>query len=377
MSEKNKNPEVRFKGFTDDWEESEFTSVVTRVSSISEKVGLPRVEYEDIISGRGELNKNIYKKESSKIGIEFNNGDVLFGKLRPYLKNWLLSSFNGIAVGDFWVLRANESESKFIYYLIQTSAYETAANQSSGTKMPRSDWNLVSKTEFNIPTNRKEQSKLGKFFKHLDHLITLNQRKYDKLVTIKKAMLEKMFPKNGADVPEIRFKGFTEAWELRKLVDVSKITTGCSNREDSCLDGEFTFFDRSEDIRTSNIFLFDCEAIIVAGEGSDFEPKYFMGKFDLHQRTYAIMNFDSTDGKFLYYYIFLFRKYFFDQAVGSTVKSLRLPMFQKMPIELPSKPEQSKIGNYFKNLDTLITLKKRELEKMKNIKKACLEKMFV
>src|SRR5690606_16448250 len=103
------------------------------------------------------------------------------------------------------------------------------------------------------------------------------------------------------------------------------------------------FFDRSQEIRKSNRYLFDTEAIIVAGEGSDFIPKYYVGKFDLHQRTYAIMDFEKMIGKYLFYYIYNFRQYFLSQAVGSTVKSLRLPMFEKFKIQIPTIEEQTKI----------------------------------
>lgn len=186
-------PEVRFPGFTDPWERRRFSSLVTRVSSMSDNEGLPRVEYEDIISGRGELNKDIYQKKSTKTGIEFHNGDVLFGKLRPYLQNWLLANFNGIAVGDFWVLRANETDSEFIYYLIQTPTYEAAANQSTGSKMPRSDWSVVSKVDFYIPASSEEQIQIGTFFKQLDNLITLHQCKLEHLQQQKKSLLQQMF----------------------------------------------------------------------------------------------------------------------------------------------------------------------------------------
>jgi type I restriction enzyme S subunit len=124
---------------------------------------------------------------------------------------------------------------------------------------------------------------------------------------------------------------------------VSNITTGGSNREDSTKnDGEYTFFDRSEDVRTSARYLFDDEAIIIAGEGQKFTPKYYKGKFDLHQRTYAILELQII-GKFLYYYIDKYKDYFLQNAVGSTVKSLRLPMFQQMPVLLPILTEQQKI----------------------------------
>jgi type I restriction enzyme S subunit len=137
---------------------------------------LPRVEYEDIISGQGQLNKDIYKKKSRKNGIHFEPGDVLFGKLRPYLQNWLLPDFTGIAVGDWWVLRPQDTSGEFIYTLIQSPKYQMVSNLSTGTKMPRSDWSVVSKTVFTVPSDVNEQAQIGATFKHLDHLITLHQR---------------------------------------------------------------------------------------------------------------------------------------------------------------------------------------------------------
>ena len=186
-------PEIRFAGFTDAWEQREFGEIVVRSSEMSSDCLLPRVEYEDIISGIGLLNKDITKKPSNKTGLIFYEGDVLYGKLRPYLKNWLIPSFQGIAVGDFWVLRPQNTDSSFVYRLIQTQQFDEVANQSVGTKMPRADWKLVSKACFYVPTTMHEQEQLGAFFRHLDHLITLHQRELERLQNIKKACLEKMF----------------------------------------------------------------------------------------------------------------------------------------------------------------------------------------
>ena len=169
-------PEMRLPGFTDTWEQRKFEDIAVRSSSISSESGLPRVEYEDIISGTGRLNKDIFAKESDKTGIVFHKGDVLYGKLRPYLQNWLLPSFNGLAVGDFWVLQPQNADSSFLYRLIQSRQFDEVANQSTGTKMPRSDWKLVSKTEFFIPSAIGEQAAIGAYFEQLDNLITLHQR---------------------------------------------------------------------------------------------------------------------------------------------------------------------------------------------------------
>ncbi|WP_437137161.1 hypothetical protein [Bacillus safensis] len=196
MSDKiTKSPQIRFAGFTDAWEQRTFSELVNRVSKSSEVDELPRVEYEDIVSGQGELNKDIFAKESDKKGIEFEFGDTLFGKLRPYLQNWLLADFKGIAVGDWWVLRPNEMDSKFIYSLIQSSKYQIVANLSTGSKMPRSDWNVVSQTEFSVPTDKGEQAKIGQLFNQLNHLLTLHQRELGLLKDTKKVYFKKCFRK--------------------------------------------------------------------------------------------------------------------------------------------------------------------------------------
>ena len=186
-------PEIRFKGFTDPWEQRKFEEIAVRSSVICSDDTLPRVEYEDIVSGTGRLNKDIYAKQSIKSGIAFHQGDVLYGKLRPYLQNWLLPTFDGLAVGDFWVLQPQNADSSFLYRLIQSRQFDEVANQSTGTKMPRADWKLVSKTVFSIPSNISEQAAIGTYFTALDSLITLHQRELDKLQNIKKSLLEKMF----------------------------------------------------------------------------------------------------------------------------------------------------------------------------------------
>ena len=164
--------------FKSAWEQRKLSDLVERGSTFGAEKELPRVEYEDIISGTGKLNKDIYTKVSNKAGLKFRAGDVLYGKLRPYLKNWLLPSFSGLAVGDFWVLQPQNIDSRFLYSLIQSDRFDEVANQSTGTKMPRADWNLVSKTEFAIPSSMKEQGQIGQFLLDLDNLITLHQREH-------------------------------------------------------------------------------------------------------------------------------------------------------------------------------------------------------
>ena len=135
------------------------------------------MEYEDVVSEAGILNNDIRSKKVVKAGILFDDTHVLYGKLRPYLHNWLCPNFSGVAVGDWWVLKPCYVAREFIYRIIQTKRFDNATNQSSGSKMPRADWNLVSNTEFMISSDSSEQEKIGLYFKKLDHLITLHQSK--------------------------------------------------------------------------------------------------------------------------------------------------------------------------------------------------------
>lgn len=188
-------PEIRFEGFTEPWEQRKFSGIAVRESSVCKSTSdIPSVEYEDVIAEEGRLNKDIRSKETVKSGITFDGSQVLYGKLRPYLHNWLNPDFKGIAVGDWWVLKPINMDKSFLYLLIQTQKFDNIANQSSGSKMPRADWNLISNSEFMVPFSKEEQGKIGGYFDSLDHLITLHQRKYEKLLECKKAFLTKMFP---------------------------------------------------------------------------------------------------------------------------------------------------------------------------------------
>lgn len=170
-------PEIRLKGFEGEWKEKEFSKLVKRVTQSSDSDSLPKVEFEDIVSGQGQLNKDISRKFDNRKGIHFKPGYTLYGKLRPYLNNWLLPKFEGVALGDFWVFDPNGNDSNFIYYLVQSNRYQKVANDTSGTKMPRSDWKSVSTTVFAIPQTIAEQQAIGAYFSNLDNLIATHQEK--------------------------------------------------------------------------------------------------------------------------------------------------------------------------------------------------------
>ncbi|MGZ1195051.1 restriction endonuclease subunit S [Lactobacillus delbrueckii subsp. bulgaricus] len=194
FADKSGYPPVRFEGFSDKWEQVKYGEIFQRRSKMGVSTPtLPSVEYDDINPGMGTLNKEPKSKGISKRGIYFNPGDVLFGKLRPYLKNWLFACFEGVAVGDFWVLTSSKIDHGFTYSLIQTPGFQYIANLSSGSKMPRSDWGLVSNARTFIPINHLEQERISSVLFGLDHAITLYEHKLEILNKIKSFLLQNMF----------------------------------------------------------------------------------------------------------------------------------------------------------------------------------------
>ncbi len=181
MTKELSSPRLRFK--KDDgsdfpaWEQCKFGELVKRISgSALSSPENPGVEYDDINSGEGTLNKDVRLKVGTKKGQPFEPADLLYGKLRPYLKNILLPDFSGVAIGDFWVLRPAKYSSKFLFNLIQTPRFEEKANCSAGSKMPRADWKLVSNSIFAVPKDPREAERIGELFLSLNSTITLHQR---------------------------------------------------------------------------------------------------------------------------------------------------------------------------------------------------------
>ena len=266
------------------------------------------------------------------------------------------------------IIFTNDQEPYFHFNFL-LSQYETIRSMSNSAGQSNLNGSLVKTIKVPVPP-LAEQKKIAKILSAWDKAIAITEQLIANSQRQKKALMQQLLTSKE------RFPEFNEDWKEVYLGDIAKITTGSSNRQDSQLSGKYTFFDRSEDIRSSDRYLFDGEAVIVPGEGQDFVPKYFWGKFDLHQRTYAIMNFPTCDGKYLFYAIHYFRAHFLSQAVGSTVKSLRLPMFQKMKLHLPTLAEQKKIASVLSNADQEIELLQQKLSYLKQEKKALMQQLL-
>ncbi|MBT9717868.1 restriction endonuclease subunit S [Enterococcus durans] len=396
-SVKKKVPELRFKGFTDEWEERKLSDIVSRISKSSNNSELPRVEFEDIVSGEGRLNKDVSHKFDDRKGILFSSQNILYGKLRPYLKNWLLADFKGIALGDFWVFKSINSDPKFVYSLIQSNHYQKVANDTSGTKMPRSDWKKVSSTEFQIPSSLEEQKKIGSFFKQLDNTIALHQRKLDLLKEQKKGFLQKMFPKNGEKVPELRFAGFADDWEERNLGDVTTWTKGQGlTKEDlneerdgseavhyadlykfSPVMHNVIHWTNSDDGRIipDNSLLFPASDVTPVGlarastlrlSGVKAGGDVIIGQLD-----------ESINSSFMSYQINANSKKILPLITGTTVKHVQAKSLATVSVSITNMAEQTAIAGILERIDNLIALHQRKLDLLKEQKKGFLQKMFV
>lgn len=394
-------PKIRFKGFTDAWEQRKLGEMVERVSTTgTSSKELPSVEYEDVVSEQGLLNKNIYQKETIKTGVRFSSEDVLYGKLRPYLHNWLNPDFQGVAVGDWWVLKPINLAKNFLYMLIQSPQFDDMANQSSGTKMPRADWKLMSNTEFCVPTDLEEQQEIGIYFRHLDHIITLHQRKCDETKELKKYMLQKMFPQNGKKNPEIRFTGFTDDWEQRKLGELSSSFEYGLNAAAKEYDGKNKYIRITDIDDSSHEFLTD--EVTSPDTDLSIADNYRLSDGDiLFARTGASVGktyiYKDSDG-LVYYAGFLIRarikreynpefvfqntltadykKYIAVTSQRSGQPGVNAQEYSEYKIMIPSKAEQDKISTYLRGLDHLITLHQRKCDELKEVKKFMLQNMF-
>lgn len=185
-------------------------------------------------------------------------------------------------------------------------------------------------------------------------------------------------PKKKKLIPELRFPEFENdgEWKRKTLGEICDISNGKANAQDHIEEGQYPLFDRSEVIKASNEYIFDTEAVIIPGEGMRFIPKYYVGKFNLHQRAYAFKNF-SVDGQLVYYSMLHNNALLSQKAVQSTVLSLRLPILQNFPIQVPEdKKEQQKIASCLSSLDEIIEAHSKKLELLKAHKKGLMQNLF-
>ena len=264
----------------------------------------------------------------------------------------------------------------WIYYLMNTINFTSYKKGSGIPHIYYSDF----KNELIPLPSLEEQQRIANCLSSLDELIEVQEEKLKLLKEHKKGLMQQLFPQandnrditRGGNLPKLRFPEFINdgAWE------VCNITNGKSNAQDHIEGGKYPLFDRSEVIKTSNEYIFDTEAVIIPGEGMKFIPKYYEGKFNLHQRAYALKGF-SIHGKFIYYSMLNNNVLLSRKAVQSTVLSLRLPILQNFPVQVPKqKKEQQKIADCLSSLDETIEAQDQKIELLKQHKKGLMQGLF-
>jgi type I restriction enzyme S subunit len=268
--------------------------------------------------------------------------------------------------------------SKFLGYYLNSSAYrQQLLPLMQGVKVLSISKSALQETNLVIPKDNQEQQKIGSFFSNIDSLISLEQKKYDKLTQVKKSMLEKMFPKEGATVPEIRFAGFTGSWERKKLGKISNIVTGTLDANAAQKDGLYSFFTCGKEVLKTNSYAFEGNAILINGNGDLGFTRKFSGKFNAYQRTYVLQNF-AVDFEYVEHCIHRYLpNRIVNESFGGAMPYIKLNTLSDLLLPIPSEKEMKCISLYLNDIDSLISLQQRKLEKLKNIKKSLLEKMFV
>mgnify|MGYP001863786747 CR=1 FL=1 len=375
-------PALRFKGFNNDWAQHKLGDIAQRKNKTSDCSKLPNVSYEDISPNIGTLNKSVNKLSTGKKGILFKKDDVLFGKLRPYLNNYLFADFTGIAIGDFWVLNHKEAP-QFLFYLIQSPKFRYISNISSGSKMPRSDWNLVSNYKFNVPAVF-EQTNIGKTLKLIDTLITLQQRKLQQLKLLKKAMLQDLF--TDKNVPKLRFNGFDANWIQCKLGKETLLTMGQSPSGSTYSDQPSTYIlvQGNADLKNGWVKprIWTTQITKLAKKGdiiitvrapagkvgrTNFDVVLGRGVASIHGNDFIFYLLSKMD----------MNKYWKKYAAGSTFESINSDDIKNTRVHVPNLSEQNRIANLFLRLDDLIRFQQNKLNNLQKTKQFLLQNMFI
>ena len=406
MQDNEKKPALRFKGFTDPWEQRKLEEYL-EVSSQKNFEGI--YTKEDVLSVSGDFGivNQIEFQGRSFAGASVANygvvetGDIVYTKSplksNPYGIIKANKGKNGIVSTLYAVYKPKQSVNpEFVQIYFEQDArmnnyMHPLVNKGAKNDMKVSAENAL-KGQIVFP-DIKEQRTISEFFRNLETLITLHQRKYEKLVNIKKSMLNKMFPPNGASVPEIRFKGFTDPWEQRKL---KKLYFQLTERNTDLLPYQKTLSVATMSFKTDGNGAADTSLANykrlrtgdIAFEGHT-SKEFRYGRFVLNDvgdgimspRFSALRPLHEMPINFWKYYIHyepIMRKVLVNSTkAGTMMNELVINDFLQGSILVPSMAEQQAIGRFFKQLDTLITLHQRKLEKLQNIKKSCLEKMFV
>lgn len=410
-SVKKKVPELRFKGFTDEWEERKLKDIAqfnpkTVLPDEFEYVDLESVVGTEMISHRTE-SKDQAPSRAQRLA---QKGDVFYQTVRPYqMNNYLydLPYDNYVFSTGYAQMRPN-IDSYFLLNSVQNKQFvQHVLDRSTGTSYPAINSSDLSNIEIHVPSKLSEQQKIGAFFQSIDDTIALHQRKLDLLKEQKKGYLQKMFPKNGEKVPELRFAGFADDWEERKFEDLLDSKDGVRRgpfgsalkKEFFVENSEYVVYEQQNAIYDNyhtrykitkekfdelSKFKLNPGDFIMSGAGTIGRISRVPDGVKLGVFNQALIRFrinpEITDSE---YFIQFVRADFMQKNLtganpGSAITNL-VPMSEvkKWEIKAPHLEEQEKIGSFFAQLDNTIALHQRKLDLLKEQKKGFLQKMFV
>lgn len=388
-------PDIRFKGYTDEWEQRKLGDSC----KLNGRIGFRGYTEKDIISKEagGVLTFSPTNIVDNKLTIECNNtyitrekydespeikisnGDILFVKTGSTLgKSALVTGLKEDASinPQIVVMRVEKDTENFMSNVLITDRVmkQVAAVKIGGAVPTMTETELKNFTYF-APAEKEEKKKIGDYFRTLDHLITLHQRKCDEVKSLKKYMLQKMFPQNEQKVLEIRFEGFTEAWEQRKVVEVAPLQRGFDLPSASMKPGKYPV------VMSNGIGGYHFEykvkgpGVVTGRSGTIGKLHYIEDDYWPHNTTLWVTEFKGNNQKFIYY---LYQGLGLNRfGTGSGVPTLNRNDIHDVIVSVPPKNEQEKISSYLTTLDHLITLHQQKCEELKKIKKFMLQKMFV
>jgi type I restriction enzyme S subunit len=394
-------PAIRFVGFAEPWEQRQLGEVaqfnpVSDLPSEFEYVDLESVVGTEMIGHRHETRESAPSRAQRLA----RAGDIFYQAVRPYQKNNYLyeKPDEGYVFSTGYVQMRPHVNGSFLFSTLQRDSFvDEVLNHCTGTSYPAINSNDLANIVVSIPSDEREQALIGNAIRTLDNLITLHQRKHDQLATLKKSLLEKMFPMPGSDVPELRFAGFAEPWEQRKLGDIAEIIGGGTpdTSNPDYWDGDIDWYSPAEiggqvyadgSIRkiTKAGYSNSSAKMLPANKTILFTSRAGIGTTAILRRSactnqgfQSLVVEDGTSVYFLYSLSGRIKKYAEVKAAGSTFLEISGKQLADMDLLLPSLAEQCEIGALFQCLDNLITLHQRKHDQLATLKKSLLEKMFV
>lgn len=395
-------PGLRFSGYNDVWEQRELGECFDERTERSADGELIAVTINSGVVKASELNRHDNSSEDKSNYKVVRVNDIAYNSMRMWQGASGYSQYDGILSPAYTVAvpRENINPVFFSYMFKKTDMIHEFQINSQG--LTSDTWNLkfpaFSTISANVPKSEEQQA-IGNYFTNLDHLITLHQNEYDKLLIMKKTMLEKMFPKNGSEVPEVRFSEFDGAWGYRKLGTISdkvteknvymEYTETLTNSAEYGIISQRDFFDHdiAKQDKINGYYVVRPEDFVYNPRISTTAPvgpigRNKLGRCGVISPLYTVFRPKEVDNSFLEQFFksshwYSFMRFNGDTGARSDRFSIKDTTFFEMPIPFPKLNEQRRIGQYLAGLDVLISLQDKKLTKLKNIKAGCLEKMFV